>query len=65
MKNSQKGRIMTLVVRVEQDDYPNWVLDAHLASPQNGVRVLSISEGDLAKEYEEVINQLEHADIRD
>jgi hypothetical protein len=44
------GRVLTLVVKIDQDEYPRWIMDAHFGDAKHGVKVLSISEGDLRKE---------------
>lgn len=54
MSNSQKGRVLTLVVEFTEDTYPQWILDAHMNAPQNGVKVTSIAEGNKIKELEEL-----------
>jgi len=52
---SQKGRVLTLVVEFAEDTYPQWIMDAHLKGPQNGVRVKKISEDDKLKELDEIV----------
>ena len=52
--SSQKGRVLTLVVEFTDDTYPQWIMDAHMKEPQNGVKVKSISEGDVPVKYEEL-----------
>ena len=51
---SNKGRVLTLVVQIDQDEYPAWIMDAHLKGPVNGVKVKSITEGNVPTLYDEL-----------
>lgn len=51
--STNKGRILTLVVEIQTNEYPNWIMDAHVMGPQNDVRVLSIFEGNEIRKLED------------
>ncbi len=56
---TQKGRILTLVVELTSNEYPQWIVDAHLGQPKNNVKIKSISEGDLVKELQKIEEEYE------
>lgn len=52
---SQKGRVLTLVIEFTDDTYPQWIMDAHMKGPQNGVKVKKISEDDKLAELDQIV----------
>jgi len=55
---SNKGRIVTLVVKIE-DEYPKWIMDSHLFPEyHHGIRVIGIAEGNVIRDAEDLQNQL-------
>ena len=50
---SNKGRLITLVVEITTDEYPEWIWEAH-KNPFSGVRVRVIAEGNLSEENEKL-----------
>lgn len=46
-----KGRILTLKVKIEDGQSADWIWEAHKA-PVNGIRVLAIADGDKIAESE-------------
>lgn len=51
---SHKGRILTLIVECVDDDC-SWIWEAHKCMKgKHGIRVFTISNGDLLKELEEL-----------
>jgi len=60
MKNNDK-RVLTLVVELQGSE-GNWVWDAHMKGPVNGLRIKSISEGDSVEKLEEAYAEIEERD---
>jgi hypothetical protein len=59
VSESQKGRVLTLVVEFTDDTYPQWIMDAHLKAPQHGVKVKSIKEGTVQDNISDVVEELQ------
>lgn len=62
--SKNRERTLTLVVKTKEK-YPQWILDAHLGNAKYGVKVLSISEGDVVKEHDRLLEEIEERDIDD
>lgn len=63
MNNNDK-RILTLVVEL-QGNMGDWVWDAHMKGPVNGLKVRGISEGNLMKEYDKLLEESTERDLEE
>ena len=58
-------RILTVVVELQGDE-GNWLWEAHMKGPKNGVKVLALGDGNAYDEIEKLENEcVELQDQRD
>lgn len=56
---NNKGRVLTLVIEIIKETYPQWILDAHILEPRNDIIIKSIIEGDVRKNIEQLEKELQ------
>ena len=56
--DNNKARVLTLVVTLEGTESAQWLWDAHLNGPINGIKVNKISDGDEVSKNEILNGQL-------
>jgi hypothetical protein len=61
IEKSNKGRTITIVAEIVEDDYPEWISDAHLNGPRNGIKVLAFGDGNSFEKIDELEDELEDA----
>jgi hypothetical protein len=51
---SNVGRVLTLVIEIQESEYPKWIMDSHLKGPQYGIKVKKVAEGDQLRKLQKI-----------